>query len=133
MIIVFLNKRWEDEWQGSNELWDESLKRCIQRTDVKFNRAVVFQTNDISYHGVPEIIRCPEDMYRQSLAYYYVSPKTTTVIKPHYREKAHFVQTLHEKEEEEEEEEEIQLLRDIRNRRLITEKDLREIMPEWKM
>ena len=35
-----------------------------------FNRCVVFQTSEISYHGVTAV-RCPDDQTRKSFAAYY--------------------------------------------------------------
>jgi hypothetical protein len=41
-----------------------------------YNRAVIFETSDMSYHGHPEALRCPEGVYRKSIAlYYYTLPR----------------------------------------------------------
>jgi hypothetical protein len=61
------------------ELWsnDEEKnlpKECIKKIDNKFNRAVIFDTTQNSWHGLPDAINCPPGMYRKSLAIYYVSP-----------------------------------------------------------
>ena len=39
-----------------------------------FNRAVLFDTTAPSFHGLPEPIRCPPSMARQSIALYYLTP-----------------------------------------------------------
>ena len=39
-----------------------------------FNRAVLFDTTQNSWHGVTEGIFCPKDQYRKSLALYYLIP-----------------------------------------------------------
>src|SRR5260370_24691553 len=36
-----------------------------------FNRAVLFETNENSFHGHPRPLRCPEGQSRRSLAVYY--------------------------------------------------------------
>ena len=37
------------------------------------NTGVLFQTSDISWHGLPKPLQCPNNIYRQSAAIYYVS------------------------------------------------------------
>jgi hypothetical protein len=36
-----------------------------------FNRMVIFNTTDLSYHGHPDPLNCPEDRSRRSLALFY--------------------------------------------------------------
>jgi len=73
-IILYLTKDWNDEWNGHTEIWNESLTKPIVRSPVRFNHAIIFQTNEISWHGVPDKICCPPNIFRISFAYYYVSP-----------------------------------------------------------
>jgi len=117
-IILFMNKNWNDEWNGANELWDEELKNCIVETKVKFNRAIIFKTNDKSYHGVPKEIACPLHKYRKTLAYYYVSP-LTNVKKHEYRSKAVFKKLYYDEYNSN-----MEKLYKIRKERLITNDDL---------
>ena len=72
-IIYFSTKNWDPLWNGANELWDKDVTKCVKKTDVKFNRAIIFKTNEISWHGLHEKISCPDNIFRKSLAYYYVS------------------------------------------------------------
>lgn len=73
-LIVYLNETWESAWGGSLELWDSDFTHCVESVLPTRNRGVLFQTSDISYHGVPKPIECPESTGRKSLAVYYVSP-----------------------------------------------------------
>lgn len=73
-IILYLSKNWQKEWNGATELWNENVSECIGKSEVVFNNAIIFQTDETSWHGLPEPIMCPENEYRMSLAYYYVSP-----------------------------------------------------------
>jgi Rps23 Pro-64 3,4-dihydroxylase Tpa1-like proline 4-hydroxylase len=126
-IIYFLTKNWDESWNGCNELWDHEAKECVKRTQVKFNRAIIFKTNDISWHGLPEKIMCPENIFRKSLAYYYVSPLNTKKEESDYRKKAKFVkrpEDPHDKNMEE--------LYEIRRHRRITIKDMDKLFPGWK-
>ncbi len=69
-ILVYLNKGWKPEWGGNIELWDKDVAHCIHSFSPVFNRCVVFETNEISYHGVTAV-KCPEGQSRKSFAAYY--------------------------------------------------------------
>ena len=73
-LILYLNKFWNEEWNGETELWNEDVSKCIKKSKIKYNSCLVFRTNDISWHGLPEPIKCPNDVFRKTLAYYYISP-----------------------------------------------------------
>ena len=70
-IILFLSKDWKNEWNGDNQLWNSEMKKCVVKTYPKFNSAIIFKTDEITWHGLPEKIMCPEGVFRKSLAYYY--------------------------------------------------------------
>ncbi|GAL83777.1 hypothetical protein Fleli_1568 [Sporocytophaga myxococcoides] len=72
-IIIYLNKDWKDEYEGHLELWDftEGNKILLDRIAPTFNRCVIFETNEISYHGHPKKLNTPEGVNRKSLAAYY--------------------------------------------------------------
>lgn len=125
-IIFFLNKEWKPEWNGSNELWDKNVTECVKKTEIKFNRAIIFKTNDISYHGVPDKIMCPEGIYRKTLAYYYVSPLNSIKKENEYRKKANYVKKPDEPFDTNMEE-----LYKIRANRRILKEDLIEYFPNW--
>jgi Rps23 Pro-64 3,4-dihydroxylase Tpa1-like proline 4-hydroxylase len=71
--IIYLNKDWKEEYQGHNELWDftNGKKVMLDRVAPIFNRCVIFETNEISYHGHPTPLNTPEGITRKSLATYY--------------------------------------------------------------
>jgi hypothetical protein len=69
-LLVFLNEEWPQAWGGQLELWDAKVKRCHQSVLPLLNRAVLFETNQISYHGV-QAITCPDGVVRKSFAAYY--------------------------------------------------------------
>lgn len=127
-IIYFLTKDWNTSWNGANELWGNcKSENCIKKTQVKFNRAIIFKTNDDSWHGLPEKIMCPENVFRKSLAYYYVSPLNTQKKEEDYRKKAKFVKRPEELFSKNMEE-----LYEIRRNRRITGNDLQLLFPEWR-
>ena len=69
-ILIYFNKDWKPEWGGNIELWDADVKKCHHSYSPVFNRCVVFETNDVSYHGVTAV-KCPEGLSRKSFAAYY--------------------------------------------------------------
>jgi len=69
-ILVYLNPVWEEAWGGKIELWDRDVTHCAHAFSPVLNRCVVFETSDISYHGVTQIT-CPPGMTRKSFAAYY--------------------------------------------------------------
>lgn len=77
-IIIYMSQGWDPAWGGGLGLWTHDAekrgpKECVKTVDVKFNRAVLFDTSQNSWHGLPEKIDCPEGHYRQSLALYYLT------------------------------------------------------------
>lgn len=78
-IIVYLTKDWKKEWGGGLELWSHDFetnqpKACEKVVDNIFNRAIIFDTTQNSWHGLPNQINCPEGVIRKSLAAYYLQP-----------------------------------------------------------
>lgn len=70
-LLLYLNPVWKEEWEGNLELWDRNLKtKCISVPPI-FNRVVIFNTTDNSYHGHPIPLACPQDVSRFSIAMYY--------------------------------------------------------------
>ncbi len=70
-LLLYLNRDWKPEYKGELELWDTGIHKCEIRVQPLFNRAALFATSDISYHGHPEPLACPEGMTRKSLSLYY--------------------------------------------------------------
>lgn len=70
-VLVYLNEDWLQEYGGELELWSRDMKQCERKISPVFNRCVIFNTDEDSYHGLPEPINCPEDMTRKSIALYY--------------------------------------------------------------
>ena len=118
-LILYLNREWKDEWYGGTELWNEEVSKCITKSNIKFNSCLIFKTNDISWHGLPEPINCPDNVFRKTLAYYYVSPLESKKNDEEYRKKATY--TLRPQDEKSEY---LQRLIKIRSERRLEEEDL---------
>lgn len=72
--LIYFNPDWKEDYRGYLELWDREVRRCVQRIAPAYNRCVLFETSDISFHGHPDPLACPEDMARKSLTVYYYRP-----------------------------------------------------------
>jgi hypothetical protein len=72
-LLLFLNENWKEDYGGHLELWDAGVTRCVRRILPVFNRCVIFNTTDTSFHGHPEPLACPPGTTRKSLALYYYS------------------------------------------------------------
>jgi Rps23 Pro-64 3,4-dihydroxylase Tpa1-like proline 4-hydroxylase len=72
-LLVYMNKDWKDAYEGHLELWDLSGEKKVQlgRYAPEFNRCVIFETNEISFHGHPKPLKTPEGVNRKSIALYY--------------------------------------------------------------
>lgn len=117
-LIIYLNKEWLDEYGGTLNLYDKKREHPVIIKPI-YNRAVIFKTTDLSYHGFPDKINCPDNIYRKSIAIYYVSKPTINA--KYSREKAEFFpqnnQIVNSK---------LAKLYEIRKKRIINDNDLKE-------
>ena len=134
-VILYLNDDWNKEWNGDTQLWNKDMTECVVKSYPKANTAIIFVTTEYSWHGLPEIITCPENVYRRTLAYYYVSDlenkhdlKKQGCDTNGYRSKAVFI-----KQPSDPYDERMEQLYKIRPYRLITKDDMEKIWKEWKI
>jgi hypothetical protein len=80
-LILYLNPKWDKQWGGALELWDREMRHCVTKIPPLFNEALIFRTDEISYHGFPDPLRCPETESRKSLALYYYTIESGTELK----------------------------------------------------
>lgn len=78
-LIVYLNSDWQDAWGGHLGLWRQHPSKrkpgeLVHSLSPRFNRAVLFDTTQDSWHGLPAPLACPEGQTRRSLAVYYLVP-----------------------------------------------------------
>ncbi len=90
-LIVYLNKDWKPEWGGGLEIHSNPRRpheNKITTFDPLFNRCVMFETNEYSWHGFPKIT-LPEDerdRSRKSLSIYlYTKDRPAEEIAPVHR------------------------------------------------
>lgn len=132
-LILYLTKDWNPEWNGDTQLWNKEMDKCVVKSPVIFNTAIIFKTNEISWHGLPDKITCPEGVYRKTLAYYFISPLESEASKDKvgndgsgYRTKATFT-----KRPDDAPSELIDKLYKIRPYRLINDADMDNIPDTW--
>lgn len=99
-LILYLSEEWKPEYGGNLELWSHnsltnSPEAKVKTVNCQFNRAVIFDTTENSWHGFPEELSCPAGMYRKSIAMYYlidppaeVDTRTRALYAP-YKEQCH--------------------------------------------
>lgn len=80
-LILYLNPQWQEPWGGALELWDREMRQCVVKVPPLFNDALIFRTDEISYHGFPDPLRCPEGESRKSLALYYYTAEADAEVK----------------------------------------------------
>ena len=83
-LLLYLNENWDPAWGGELELWDRTGTQRVTAVSPIFNRVVIFDTSNYSYHGHPHPLMCPPDRSRKSIAlYYYTAQKPEGEIDPH--------------------------------------------------
>jgi 2OG-Fe(II) oxygenase superfamily len=77
-IIIYLSKELIPELHGGHlGFWSHDQKnkkpdKLIVEIEPKFNRAVIFDTTQMSWHGMSRKLNTPLNVYRKSLAIYYL-------------------------------------------------------------
>jgi Rps23 Pro-64 3,4-dihydroxylase Tpa1-like proline 4-hydroxylase len=69
--IVYLNPTWQPEWGGEFGIYDSTGENCVKKVAPLFNRLVIFDSHDYSFHGLPDPINFPEGEPRKSIILYY--------------------------------------------------------------
>lgn len=77
-IIIYVSSGMRPEYGGHLGLWEQSTMengpgRLVSEIEPKFNRAVMFDTTQNSWHGMSRGLIQPEGIYRKSLAIYYLT------------------------------------------------------------
>jgi hypothetical protein len=87
-LIVYMNKEWKSEWGGAIEIHSNPrlpFENQVRSFDPLFNRAVMFETNEYSWHGFPRINLPPDKRHisRKSISIYlYTKERPAQEIAP---------------------------------------------------
>ena len=74
-LLIYLNKEWKEAWGGAIELHSDPYNATTDETASflpLFNRAVIFETNEYSWHGFRRIALPPDKQHlsRKSFSVY---------------------------------------------------------------
>jgi len=99
-IVIYLNQNWDTSWGGELELWssnpnDGTPDKKVSSVAPLFNRAVIFDTTQNSWHGVPNELKSPPGEHRKSIALFYYTANTEPDRE--YRLRARFYPTEKQK------------------------------------
>ncbi|MBL6791229.1 MAG: 2OG-Fe(II) oxygenase [Methylophilaceae bacterium] len=90
-LIIYLEESYKDKYGGHLGFWSHDKKNYLPKNLIKeiypkFNRAVIFDTSQNSWHGLSTIVKVPKNKLRKSIAIYYLSKpkKITYLIVVHY-------------------------------------------------
>lgn len=71
-LIIYLCEDWKEQYGGHFGLWNKDSSKLQKEISVGFNKAVLFDTTQNSWHGMSREVNCPNNKYRKSLAIYYL-------------------------------------------------------------
>lgn len=86
--LLYLNPSWQKQWGGEFGIYDEKGLNCLKKIEPIYNRLVVFDTHDKSWHGLPNPINFPANNPRRSIVLYYYTKESrptnqVKIQKPH--------------------------------------------------
>src|SRR5690606_8210227 len=84
-LIIYLNPGWQEEWGGALELFEDPAAAPEHAIAPLFNRCVIFETHDHSWHGFNRIA-LPESergQSRKSIALYFYTPASEQAQEAH--------------------------------------------------
>lgn len=85
-LNIYLNDNWQEKWNGDLQFWDFDRKECVTKYFPNSGLAVIFEHHKRGYHGHPNALACPKNVFRDGFRmFYYVSQinKYKVDEKPH--------------------------------------------------
>lgn len=76
-LIIYLSSNWKEEYGGHLGLWSNDPihhqpAQLEKEVSIGFNRALIFDTTQHSWHGISRLVNAPQGLFRKSLAIYYL-------------------------------------------------------------
>ena len=76
-LVIYLNKGWQKEWNGDIQLWDKENKECVKSYFPKWGNAIIWEYDELGFHGHPNPLNCPEGEYRDGFRLFYYTSNST--------------------------------------------------------
>lgn len=70
-LLIYLNPNWKKNWGGEFGIYSDEGNTLVRAVPPLFNRCVIFDSHDKSFHGLPNPINFPTDDPRKSIILYY--------------------------------------------------------------
>ena len=90
--IYLTSTTWKEENGGQLELWEgdeKCVSSCATKVSPRFNRMILFDNTDHSWHGTPDPVHCDEDQFRIFLTMSYMTDLDP--FTKHTKRRAYFV------------------------------------------
>lgn len=85
-MLIYLNQDWQPGYGGAMEMWNADMTKLIKTVSPDFNRCLIFETSDISYHGYSKIT-LPTGITRKSFyTYFYTQQPAADAKKTKYHD-----------------------------------------------
>tara|TARA_B100000519_G_C14221298_1_gene427690 strand:+ start:338 stop:1114 length:777 start_codon:yes stop_codon:yes gene_type:complete len=52
-LVGYFNENYDSKDEGCTEIWNDDMSKCIDKVEPLFNRVLLFENTEKSYHGVP--------------------------------------------------------------------------------
>jgi Rps23 Pro-64 3,4-dihydroxylase Tpa1-like proline 4-hydroxylase len=82
-MLIYLNKDWKDEYGGGMEMWNSDMSKLEKKVMPQLNRCLIFETNEISYHGYSKITLPPGETRKSFYTYFYTPLSEEMKVKYH--------------------------------------------------
>jgi hypothetical protein len=71
--ILYLPKKWQKDWNGDLQFWNNDKSECIEKIFPLPNRLVFWTYSADLWHGMPQILKNPLDNPRDQMCIWYYS------------------------------------------------------------
>jgi Rps23 Pro-64 3,4-dihydroxylase Tpa1-like proline 4-hydroxylase len=76
-LVIYLNNGWQEEWNGDIQLWDKENKECVKRYFPNWGNCIMWEYDELGFHGHPNPLNCPDGEYRDGFRIFYYTSNST--------------------------------------------------------
>ena len=70
-VVIYLNEDWQEEWGGQLNFYDLERKNVLTKVPVGPGNVVIWNYNNLAFHGYPDPMTCPEGISRKGIRFFY--------------------------------------------------------------